>query len=284
MFKAICFNKRNPKTKKTLMVSLLLAPLACSGAYAQDAGSNAGASNTGDWTGAGELGFASTTGNSRSQNLNAKLGLKQENDQWKNTFFVDALRSKGQVKVVGPAGNTINQYDTTANRYDLGASAGYKLDPRSYIVGAARYEHDDFGANRWQAIVSIGYGYIALKNERTELSFEIGPGYKEYQPAPTTIEVNGVSTSYTQDRQSEVVARGLVNYKYQLTDTTAFDDTFLVEAGSKDKYLQNDAGLSVSMSKKLSIKVGFEVRHHSTVLPGLRKTDTLTTSNIVYNI
>ena len=57
-----------------------------------------------------------------------------------------------------------------------------------------------------------------------------------------------------------------------------------MEAGSKDKYFQDDAGLNVSMTKKLSLKVGYEVRHHSTVLPGVKKTDTLATTNIVYNI
>ncbi len=270
--------------KKTLIATLLLSSLACFAAHADDAGSSSSPGATGDWTGTGELGFASTTGNTRSQNLNAKLNLNQENAQWKNNFFLDALRSKNQVKVVNASGASVNQYDTTANRYDAGASAGYKLDPRSYIVGAARYEHDDFGANRWQATVSLGYGYIALKTDRSELSFEIGPGYKEYQPTPTTVVVNGANVTYTQGRQEEVVARGLINYKYRITDNTAFEDTFLMEVGSKDKYLQNDAGLTVSMTKKLSIKVGFEVRHNSTVLPGIKKTDTLTTTNIVYNI
>jgi len=270
---------------KILLASALLASLTCFAAQADDAGATPPTTtNNGDWTGSGELGFASTTGNSRSQNLNAKLGMNQETDQWKNNFFLDALRSKGQVKVTDSAGATVSQFDTTANRYDMGASVGYKLDTRSYIVSAARYEHDDFGANRWQAVLSVGYGYIALKTDRTELSFEIGPGFKEYQPAPSTVLVDGVNVPYSQQRQDEAVARGLVNYKYRLTSNTSFDDTFLVEAGSKNKYYQNDAGIAVSMTKKLSLKVGFEVRYNSNVLPGVRKTDTLTTTNIVYNI
>ena len=78
-------------------------------------------------------------------------------------------------------------------------------------------------------------------------------------------------------------ARGLVNYKYKLTDNTAFEDTLLMEAGSKDTYLQNDAGISVSMTRKMALKVGLQLRHHSDVLPGVKKTDTLTTTNLVYN-
>jgi putative salt-induced outer membrane protein len=269
--------------KNILMTGLALATLATFAAQAQDTSSGV-QTPSGDWTGSGELGYASTTGNSRSQNINAKLTLNQETDQWKNNFFLDALRNKGEVTIAGPDNSSYKQLDTTANRYDAGASAGYKLDPRSYIVSAIRYDHDDFAANRWQGTVSVGYGYMALKTDRTQLSFEIGPGYTEYQPATGTQVINGQTVPFVESRQSEVVARGLVNYKYRITDNTAFDDTFLTEAGSKNTYMQNDAGLAVSMTKKLSIKVGFQVRHNSEVLPGIRRTDTLTTTNLVYNL
>ena len=265
---------------KTLMAALLLAACASFGAQAQDANDTA---NNGGWSGSGEFGFASATGNTRSQNINAKLGLNQENEQWKNSFFLDVLRTKVQQKVIDQNGNTLTEFNTTANRYDGGASVGYKLDPRSYIVGAARYDHDQFGANLWQGVVSLGYGYIALKDARNELSFEIGPGYKEYRPAALPVEINGVSVQQVQPVQHELVARGLVNYKFRLTDNTSFEDTFLTEAGSKNTYLQNDAGLAVSMTKKLALKVGFQVRRNSDVLPGIKKTDTLTTTNLVYN-
>lgn len=275
--------------KRSLLAVALLAVLVSGTAYADDNGSDSDASGTNapatsnGWTGTGELGYASAHGNTRSENINAKLGLSQENEYWKNNFFLDGLRSKGQTTVTAPDGASITKLSTTANRYDTGASVGYKLDQRSYIVTAARYAHDDFGADVWQGIVSVGYGYIALKNERTELSFEAGPGFKEYQPADTTVTVDGVSKPYHQGRQSEAVLRGLVNYKYRLTDNTALEETFLTESGSKDKYFQNDLGVSVSMTKKLSLKVAYEIRHHSSVLPGIRRNDTLTTTNLAYN-
>jgi putative salt-induced outer membrane protein len=269
--------------KKTLIAGLLLAGLTTFAAQAQDAGTPAATGNSGGWSGSGEFGFASATGNTRSQNINAKLGLTQENDQWKNSFFLDALRSKSQQTVVDSAGNAVDQFNTTANRYDGGASVGYKLDPRSYIVGAARYEHDQFGANLWQGIVSLGYGYIALKDESNELSFEIGPGYKRYRPADIDTVVGDEVIHTQQPTESEVVARGLINYKYKISGNTSFEDTLLVEAGSKNTYLQNDAGLAVSMTKKLAVKIGFQVRHNSSVLANVKKNDTLTTTNLVYS-
>ncbi|HXE77949.1 MAG TPA: DUF481 domain-containing protein [Rhodanobacter sp.] len=266
--------------KRSLLAAALLAVCASFAAQAQDAPT---AAQNGGWTGSGEFGFASTTGNTRSQNIDAKLGLNQENDRWKNVFFLDALRSKSQQKVVDASGATVTQFNTTADRYDGGASVGLKLDPRSYIVGAARYEHDEFGANLWQGVVSLGYGYIALKTARTELSFEAGPGYKRYQPAAVSMLVDGEVVRQHQPTVNEAVGRGLVSYRYKLTENTAFEDKLLMEIGSEDKYLQNDAGLSVTMTSKLALKLALQIRHHSNVLPGVKRTDTLTTTNLVYN-
>ncbi|MEV8521071.1 DUF481 domain-containing protein [Dyella marensis] len=275
--------------RNALITSALLASLVSLTAHAQDAAppadpaSNSNPGANGGWSGSGEFGFASAHGNSRTENVNAKLGLNQENELWKNNFFLNGMRSKGEVQVQDSAGNTIDRFSTTANRYDTGASVGYKLDPRSYIVGALRYEHDDFGANIWQGIVSIGYGYIALKTDRTELSFEAGPGYKRYRPADRTVQVDGVDVKQRQETESEAVGRGLVNYKYRLTANTALEDTLLLEAGSKNQYYQNDIGLSVSMTKKMALKVGYQVRYNSDVQPGTKNTDTLMTTNLVYN-
>jgi len=266
---------------KTLIGGLLLAGFASFAAHAQDT------ENRGGWSGSGEFGFASSTGNSRSENINAKLGLSQENDQWKNNFFVDALRSKSEQKIVDTNGNTIEQFNTTANRYDAGASVGLKLDTRSYIVGAARYEHDDFGANLWQGTVSLGYGYIALKDERNELSFEIGPGYKRSQPKSfrvvNTATIPPGVTTVNPAVETQAIGRSLVNFKHRITDNTRFEDTLLAESGTQNTFYQNEAGLAVSMTKTLALKLGYETRYNSEIAPGAEHSDQLFTTNLVYS-
>lgn len=106
----------------------------------------------GGWSGNGEFGYASARGNTHSENLNAKLTLGYQDDTWKDDFFLTALRAKGQVKtpivVDGVTTGYDDGFDTTANRVEAGASVGYKFDPRSYLVGALRYDHDDFASNR----------------------------------------------------------------------------------------------------------------------------------------
>ena len=208
------------------------------------------------WSGSGEAGFAASRGNARSENLNAKLQFKKEDDRWKNVFYLTALRSKGEVKstvvdnsTTPPTTNTQSSYELTANRYEGGASAGFKLDERSYIVGALRYENDDFSPFDYQAVASIGYGYTALKNQTDELSFEIGPGYRRYRAVDTIMTTGDppVTTVQKHDAEGDAVGRGLMAYKHDFTDTTSIVDTLLVEAGADNTFLQNDAGLQVAV-------------------------------------
>ncbi|GEM_PF-88106 len=228
----------------------------------------------GQWKGTGEVGIAASRGNAKSENVNAKLNFSMEDDTWKNQFFASALRNKGEVKSTRNVdGETVESksFQLTANRYELGASAGYKFDERSYLVGAARYENDDFSPFDYQAVLSLGYGYTAYRTDAAQLSFEIGPGYKHLQP------IHGG------DSQSEAVGRGLVAYKQKLTANTAFEDTFLVEAGSANTFYQNDANLAVSMNSRLALKLGYQVRRNSEVSDGVKKTDQQLTTNLVYN-
>lgn len=262
--------------KKNLIPIALLAVLpAC--ALADD-----------DWSGTGELGFAATRGNAKSENLNAKLEFKKEDETWKDHFYLTALRSKGEstvATVVDGEVVSVKNYDLTANRYEAGASVGYKLDERSYVVGALRYENDDFSPFEYQAVASIGYGYTLLKNQNDELSFEVGPGYKRYQPVDVYGPelVDDVPVRHSFDAEGQVVGRGLVAYKHNFSENTAFVDTFLVEAGGDNTFMQNDAGLQVAINKSFALKVGYQVRRNSEVSAGLKKTDQLMTTNLVYN-
>lgn len=269
--------------KKFLAASLLLA--LSFAAHADDAPPPVG------WSGAGEAGLAIASGNTKSQNLNAKLDVKFNDDQWKDDFYLVALRNKSNTttntidtSTNPPTIASTSRYDLTANRYEGGASLGFKLDERSYIVGALRYEHDEFSPYDYQYIASIGYGYQFLKNASDELSAEAGPGYKVTQPTSifTTLGTPPVIVSLKPDSDSNVVFRGKIDYKHNFNATTSFIDTFVVEAGSGNKFYQNDAGIQVKMSDKLAIKAAYEIRSNSEVLPGFKKTDNLLTTNLVY--
>ncbi|MCD9033896.1 DUF481 domain-containing protein [Luteimonas sp. Y-2-2-4F] len=223
------------------------------------------------WRGTGELGFAMARGNSRSESLNTRLSFERENERRKHQLRASALRTRSDVTAdFDGDGEPETRYEITANRYDVGASTALKFDPRRYLVGAFRYENDDFSSYDYQGTASIGYGHYFVRNERTMLLTEIGPGYRRADETGGSV-------------QNGALLRGLVDFRTQLTETTTLVNTLLVEAGDDNTYAQNDFGVAVAMNASLALKAGFQTRHNTEVDdPQTQRTDTLTTINLVY--
>ena len=58
----------------------------------------------------------------------------------------------------------------------------------------------------------------------------------------------------------------------------------VVESGAENTFVQNDISLQVKMTDVLALAVGYGVRHNSNPPVEFKKTDTLTTINLVYEI
>lgn len=209
------------------------------------------------WSGTGELGLALSKGNADSQTLIGKLSLAKEDTQWKH--MAGATFQYGKQDDV-----------ESAHRYELSARSGYRLGARSYVFGSARNERDHFTANEYQWTAAVGYGFEAIKSKDTHLTFEIGPGYR------------WAKLQDVQVHRNEPIVRGYMDFGHKLSATTSVYDTLLIEAGSDNTYARNDLGLLVEMTDALALKAGLEVRHNTNVIPGTKKTDTLTTLNVVY--
>lgn len=253
---------------KALSAAIALV-LAAPVAFAQD-----GNADDRGWKGTGELGFVSSSGNSRSDSINAKLNFKFEDAQWKHDLFAAGFRQRAEQTVLAdPADpdSATRVMEVSANRYELGGTTARKLDDRNALYASLRYENDDFAAFDYQATVSVGWGHQAIKSDDTNLYFEVGPGYKH------------VKDRVTGDSDGYFIGRGKMDYSHKLTENTSLVDTFLVEAGSDNTYMQNDFGVQVAMSSRLAIKAGLQHRHNTDVPDGVKKTDRLTTVNLVYN-
>jgi Putative salt-induced outer membrane protein len=120
--------------------------------------------------------------------------------------------------------------------------------------------------------VAIGLGSRFIDNERTKLTGEIGPGYRRAR------------TALDGEVQSSLIGRGLLDLRHQLTGNTELFNTLLVESGKDNTFAQNDFGVSVAMNERFALKAGLQARHNTEVEdPATRRTDTLTTVNLVYN-
>lgn len=216
------------------------------------------------WKGAGELGLALTRGNSETESLNAKLGLAFEDARWKHDLGAAVLRQKGEL-----AGT--DELQLTANRYELSGSSAWKFSERAYLIGSLRHENDDFAPFEYQTIVAFGAGWYAIRSEQTEWLFEGGPGYRRFKDAAIG------------ESDGEAVLRARMAYRHAFNEQTSFENTLLVETGSDNTFAQNDTGLAVKMNASLALKAGLQFRHNTEVAPGLKRTDSLFTTNLVYS-
>ena len=237
---------------KTTLAGVLLFT---SSIYAQD---EEAVVDTG-WTGTGEFGFVSTSGNTDTETLNLKLEFIKEMEQWRHRFTTAALTSS-------------KDGTKDAKRYSAEFQSDRKLSEKSYLFGAVRWDVDKFGAYDPMQTVTLGYGRQLMKSDTHELKAEIGLGYREMEDATTGISSN------------DAIARFLLDDIWAITPTTAWTNRLLVESGSDNTFTQFNTGLAVSMSERFALKFGFELRNNSDIpATVLDKTDTTTTMNLVYN-
>jgi putative salt-induced outer membrane protein len=209
------------------------------------------------WKGKGEVGIVFARGNSDTDTANVKLDLSTVRNRWKHGFGVAALRA---------ATDGIE----TAERYGATGQSDYALTDRSYWFGGLRYEKDEFSGFEYQASATTGLGYKFIDSAATKLSGQAGVGYRRSKLLP-------LGTT-----EGDTIFRGDIKFEHALTATTQILDTFIVEAGADNTFASNELALQVKMSDRFALSLGVGVRYNTDPPLGLKKTDTLTTVNLVY--
>jgi putative salt-induced outer membrane protein len=222
-------------------------------------------------TGGGELGFAAASGNSNNESFNGRLDLTyNDGSAWRHSASLFGLHSRSEYTRTQEDGSIVRDRRTTANRYTVTANSAYKMDDRGTLNTSVRHEQDDFGTYSRQQSVSLSYGNRVIENERAHLDLQVGPGFRR---AYDTLD-NRTEASF--------IGRGLIDMRYALSENTEIVNKLLIESGEYNTFAQNDLGVSVTMNSHLALKAGWQARHNSDVAPDIKKTDTLTTMNVVY--
>ncbi len=83
------------------------------------------------WSGSGQLGFTSTSGNSDTDNITAGLKIVLETGKWISDVGLNVLQASSDGV-------------DTADRYTLTSKTGYKFTEKNYLYYGSRYENDNF--------------------------------------------------------------------------------------------------------------------------------------------
>jgi putative salt-induced outer membrane protein len=248
-------------SKSTFGVGMLAASLFASGTvHAQNS-----------WSTRAETGFVAAHGNSSTETANAKIEMIREINKWKYTLGTTGLygRSAGI---------------TTAQHVDGRLQTDYAFSDRSFWFGGVRYEDDRFSGFDYQTTVTTGAGRKFIDTDATKLSIQIGAGFRGLRPEalvkdPVTGEV---VARVLGERTHDGVVNGALTFSHAFNDHTKLLDSLLTEAGQANTLTRNDLSLEVKMVKSFAVSLGYSIRHNTEPAAGLKRTDTLTTVNLVY--
>ncbi len=220
-----------------------------------------------DWSGQGEAGLVSSSGNTDTESGNARLEIANELGAWTHSVGATALFAK-------------TDGEKTADRWELFGQSEYAITERNFGFAAGRYEEDEFGGFEYQASISAGLGHHFIDNDRTILTGTAGLGYKFYE-TPDVLDGSG-NLLEPGEEDDELIFRGTVDFEHALTETTRVTNALVLESGSSNTYVENALALQVTMTDRMALALGYTIRHNTEVPAGFEKTDKLTTVNLVY--
>ncbi|MCO6413053.1 MAG: DUF481 domain-containing protein [Thiogranum sp.] len=209
-----------------------------------------------EWTGAGEIGYVATTGNTDTSNLTARLGVTNERDHWRHKLALEAL-------------NTEDDGNTTAERYLAAWQTDYKFSEHEYLFGRVAYEDDKFSGYEYRITETVGYGRRVLNRSNMTLDLEAGPGARQ-------------SKLEDGNTENEFVARIAARYAWQISEHATFTEDLSSDIGEDATITKSITGLQARINGNLAMKLTFTVENTSDVPDGVDKTDTETAVTLVY--
>jgi putative salt-induced outer membrane protein len=223
------------------------------------------------FSGKGQAGYVMSRGNSDTDAASAKIDLFLLTPQWKHAFTLEGLYGRSAEV-------------TSAERWDLRLQSDYSINTNLFAFGALAYQDDRFSGFQYQASGSGGLGYRFFNSDATKLSVQVGVGYRVLRPE--TLVKDDVSGAVIDriplERESEAVGTAGLDFMHQFNSSTKLTDKMIVESGASNTSIKNDLALEVKMSKKLALAAGYSVLHNTKPADDVKRTDTITTLNVVY--
>jgi putative salt-induced outer membrane protein YdiY len=258
------------------VTSTVIAALAISGAaYADDTNSTANAPDAdGTWASRAQLGYSKTGGVTDTTSLNGLFHVAHTWDQWKFLFGVEGF--------YGATEGT-----TTAQSWDGYLQANYNINDHFYWFGRASELSNKFSGFAYQQLISTGPGYQFINTDATKLSAQVGIGGVRLQTDTFTPDaVGGITpgTYQTAPWQTETVVDAQVKFEHNFNTITKIIAGYEINSGSLNTMQSGNVSLQVKMSSRLSLAVGYSLVTNTKPPPGIGKSASLETVNLVYTL
>ena len=237
------------KTKLHKILRGLTLAVALSALCADGKDTVAAVEPSSDWKSSLNAGVGLTDGN--SDTLNAHVGFRAESLTAYDEIFLGTDFFYGE-----DTGVTTSESLYSFAHYNL------LLCERLYLGGLVDFLYDDIAAVDYRINVGPLVGFYLIKNDRTRLALEAGPGYQWE-------DVGGVKADYLTVRFAE-------RFTHQLTETLSLFQSvsFTTEAEDFDNYyIVADAGIETRLSDRWSLRIYAQDRYDPLPAAGQEKND-----------
>jgi len=223
-----------------------------------------------EWTGEGNLSAATTSGNTDTTNIGLGVELDRETQRWKA-----ALEARADF------GETDGE--ETENRVFTALQLDRQIRDRLYGFARSSYERDAFSGFAFRVFAGAGLGYELLTGDRASWSIEGGPGVKIDKIEDRPVIANELGLAGAPGETVESVSFvGASNFGYRFNDAVKLtNDTDTIYAEESTQFA-NILAVTADLTKGLSARVSFEVRHDTNPPEGFESTDTASRVSIVY--
>ena len=221
------------------------------------------------WSAKAEAGAVAARGNTTTDSANAMVDIAREFIAWKHSLGLSAVYASDEIGATG-------------QRWSARAQSDYKLHPRGFAFGSARYEEDRFSGFEYQTTYGAGLGWRFFDDPVTKLITQVGAGFKKSRTRASFADDE--ITVILEERREELVGQASVDFERALTATTTLVDKLLVESGATNTFVQNDFSVQVKIMNSLALAVGYSIRYNTEPPEGFDEMDTLTTLNLVYEL
>jgi len=208
------------------------------------------------WGGEGELGYSRTTGNTETESLTARLGVKREGPVWRAFLNLEGV-------------NKTDEGASIAERYYAAIKTNYKLSARGYLFARADYEDDQFSGFDYRSNLAAGYGHRLIDSAALVLNAEIGPGIR------ATRVTDGDSDTTTTGR----VAGDL---QWRISEQAKFASEASAVTGGGDTDYRWLTTLTAKLNSYLALRVSYLYRYSTSVPVDHVRTDTESAVTLVY--
>jgi len=206
------------------------------------------------------LGYLATSGNTQTRNLHADFHVAFMLRQWIYSFSATAY-------------NSMESGQTTAERYTSSFKTDYDFTPHNYVFASAKFDRDRFSGYERRTSETAGYGRRLISNGPVRLDAEVGVGARQTKVADALPARN----------RNEAILHTVGKLEWDISDTSRLLQSLEVQSGRSDTFVESVTSLKNNIRGNLYWRLSYDVRHNSSVPPGIKKTDTQTSISLEYD-